>query len=60
MVAWWVILALVIVFLARKAFGFSRHDRHREDDALRILRERYAKGEINKEQFDRMKADLGG
>lgn len=28
------------------------------DDAIKILRERYAKGEINKEQFDQMSKDL--
>lgn len=28
------------------------------DDAIKILRERYAKGEINKEQFDEMSKDL--
>jgi putative membrane protein len=61
MVLWWAILVLVIVLLVRWIFGVPRRrPTNGEDGALRILRERYAKGEINKEQFDRMKADLGG
>lgn len=61
MLLWWAILVLVILLLVRWIFGVPRR-RHGngEDSALRILRERYAKGEIDKEQFDRMKADLGG
>ena len=32
----------------------------RADRALEILRERYARGEINKEEFDARRRDLGG
>jgi putative membrane protein len=59
MVLWWVILLMVILLMFRWVFGIPRrrYGRH-GDNAQRILRERYAKGEINKEQFDRMKTDL--
>jgi putative membrane protein len=60
MALWWIILVLVILMMVRWVFGIPRRRHHGEDSAIRILRERYAKGEVNKEQFDRMKADLNG
>ncbi len=57
------LLALVVVgvifavrWLAR-ASGESPGDRSR-DDALEIVRTRYAKGEINREEFDRLRREL--
>ena len=38
--------------------GYGRRSWYRYDDANRILRERYAKGEITKEQLDQMTRDL--
>lgn len=62
MVAWWVLIVLAIVWLVR-ALGVTGVSRHatvapRVDDALRLLRERYARGEIDTDEFDRRRAGL--
>ncbi len=59
MVLWWVLLILGIVVLAKWLLGrgsnpkLSLHQR-----ALEILAERYARGEINKDEFDAKRRDL--
>lgn len=59
----WIAAIVGIIFLVRwliqstrgfKDTGFST------SRPLDILKERYAKGEINKEEFDRMKKDIAG
>lgn len=56
MIAWWGIIFggifLVIRAIARGKNGGSR-------SALDILKERYAKGEINKKEFEEMKKEIG-
>jgi putative membrane protein len=58
MVVFWALfvtaLVMLIVHLARQSR--SSHS----GTALSILKERYAKGEINKDEFDRMKKDIQG
>jgi len=61
MILFLVTMILLIVFLARGLSSSSRHTIHgamQEDSALEILRKRYARGEINKEEFEEKKKSL--
>jgi len=61
MVFFWVLIIVLIVLLIRWLVS-SSHPRtlssHQEDSALEILNKRYARGEINKEEFEAKKKDL--
>jgi putative membrane protein len=62
MLLFWSLIIAAIVVLAR-GFGTrsaSSEPRLREKTALDILRERYAKGEIDKGEFEQKRNDLGG
>ncbi|MDH3321032.1 MAG: SHOCT domain-containing protein [Betaproteobacteria bacterium] len=60
MVLWWFLIILGIVVLAKWLFGGRSGHASGEDRALSILRERYARGEIDKTEFEARKRDLGG
>ena len=61
MVLWWFLIILGIVVLAKWLFGGGGGSRAGgEDRALAILRERFARGEIDKAEFDARRSDLGG
>jgi uncharacterized membrane protein len=58
-----IIAILLVVFVVRISFRRSRRRHWRQqhqghNGPMRILRERYARGEITKEQFDQMSQDL--
>lgn len=55
MILTWVLIIWGIVSLV-KHFSHHPHDGH--NHAIDILKERYAKGEITKEQYESMKKDL--
>lgn len=61
-IIWWIVVVVLIIFLARWIMGRPQHRRGAwrmgEKSAMDILEERYAKGEINKEEFEAKKKDL--
>lgn len=66
MILFWGVLIWAIVALLR-GNGFSSgccgrhghgHNHGGKNDAVEILKQRYAKGEISKEEFENMKKDL--
>ena len=57
MLLFWGLVIAAILLGIRWLFGQSK--RAQPDSALEILRQRYARGEINKEEFEQKKRDLG-
>lgn len=60
---WVVILICCLVFLMRWIRGERHHGRHHgslsgDRSAMEILKERYAKGEIDRREFEEKKKDL--
>ena len=53
-----VVLAALILFVIWIVKELTRGDKN-SGRVIEILRERYAKGEINKEEFEQKKKDLG-
>ena len=61
MIIFWGLIIVGLIFLIRWLAGLSRsralYDKT-HDSALEILKQRYAKGEINKDEFEEKKRDL--
>jgi putative membrane protein len=61
MIAFWSLVIWGIVSLIRWfASTAGSNPTHQGASALEILKQRYARGEINKEEFEQKKKDLGG
>jgi putative membrane protein len=61
MLAFWILVIVGLVFLVKWLFHASKGERGVSSTGMRaldILKERYAKGEITKEEFDRIRRDL--
>jgi putative membrane protein len=58
MLLWWVLIILGIVVLVRWLARPSAGREHPPETALDILKKRYARGEIEREEFEQRKRDL--
>lgn len=59
---WLALLALIVLLIVRlwPGAGTFQSSAPREDEALSILRQRYARGEIDSEEFERRRRQLLG
>ncbi len=57
MILFWVLVILGVVYLIKLVTGGSRKEEQTET-ALDILKKKYARGEISKEEFEEKKKDL--
>ena len=57
MIIFWVAVILLVVWLVRRMSGQGM-GMSRNSDALSIAKERYAKGEISHEEFEKIKKNL--
>ncbi|MDP2432607.1 MAG: SHOCT domain-containing protein [Pseudomonadota bacterium] len=58
MILVWIVPLLLLVLLFRRYFSDGAAPR--DKTALEILEERYARGEIDHEDYQKRRADLGG
>lgn len=59
MIIFWVLVILGVVYSVKLIAGAgAKKEATKDETPLEILKKRYAKGEITKEQFDQMKEDI--
>ena len=59
MILFWIVVIVGVVVLVKWVLDQSSADKgSRDKSALEILRERYARGEINREEYEQKRRDL--
>lgn len=58
MLIFWILVIVALVYAIRWLAGPPKGGKPLEKTALDILKERYARGDISREEFERMKKDL--
>jgi putative membrane protein len=51
----WIILLVVLVYVLKDIFGSVNRNSSSSSDALEILKQRFARGEIDETEFERRK-----
>ncbi|KPK72062.1 hypothetical protein AMJ87_05900 [candidate division WOR_3 bacterium SM23_60] len=54
----WLIIAAIVVVIIVAVVGGSKTSTEGRETPLDILKKRYAKGEISKQEFDKIKKDI--
>ena len=57
MILWWVII-IAVIFVIVKFLSPQKWQPPKEDSAIEVLKKRYARGVISKEEFEEKKKDL--
>jgi putative membrane protein len=58
--AFWILVVFLIVWVFRSLFGHKGPDSAPALSALDVLQQRYAAGEIEREEYERIKKELQG
>lgn len=58
MMIFWIIIIIVIVAAVMRLLRSQEQTSNHKTDPLGIVKERYAKGEIKKDEFEQLKRDL--
>ncbi|MDX8336805.1 SHOCT domain-containing protein [Candidatus Cetobacterium colombiensis] len=53
-----IIVVIAILFFSKNGNNFGNFTQTKQDTALELLKKRYAKGEITKEEYEKIKKDL--